>query len=188
MLAQLASVQAWLALHRDDQRRLVPAQNASREQHLDLRYRAGALRAEQAALREHCLHGEHQPHRPRAVLLHRNDWLLDKLARGLTERGVHIVATAHDGAAGCGIAIAEAPDLVFLEAGLPTLTGPEVTRRIRHCSPTTLVTGQVASNEQAAALTGAGAVGVWARQIPPADLVQALCGLLQPPANPAVAL
>lgn len=179
VLVQLASVQAWLALHRNDQVQLVPAQNASREQHQDLRYRAAALRAEAAALREHCLHGEHLPRRPRAVLVHRNDWMIGKLAHGLTDRGVHVAATATDGAVGCGLAIAEAPDLLVLEAGLPTMTGEEVARRVRHCSPTTVVTSQVASDEQASALLEAGAVAAWLRRVPPADLVKDLCALLQ---------
>lgn len=180
LAAQLASIHAWLALHRADQTRLLPGQHQSREQHQQLRTRAAALQAEAAALREHCSRSEHQPRPWRVVLVHRNTWLTSRLACDLTDLGVNVAATATDGAVGCGISIAEAPDLVFLEASLPTMTGSEVTRRVLQCSPTTSVTAQLSYPAQAHALLDAGATAVWPRQTSSADLGQALWALLQP--------
>ena len=178
LAAQLASIQTWLALRQVDQTRLVPPQHASREQHQELRTRAAALRVEAAALRQHCSRGEYQPVKSRVVLVHRNTWLTGKLRQGLTDLGVHVAATAVDGAVGCGIAIAEAPDLVFLEANMPTFSGAEVMRRVLRCSPATTLTAQLSYPAQGHALLDAGAAAVWPRQVPPADLVQALFGLL----------
>lgn len=181
LAAQLASVQAWLALRQSDQVRLVPAQHATREQHQQLRLRAAALDAEAAALREHCSRGEHQPRAPRVVLVHRNPWLTGKLRQQLVELGIHVPATATDGATGCGITIAEAPDLVLLEATLPTLTAAEITQRVLHCSPTTTVTAHLSYPAQAHALLDAGAAALWPRRVPPGELAQAICGLLKHP-------
>jgi len=181
LLDQLASIQAWLHLRHHDQLTLVRQGGASREQHVDLRRRGDAFELEAAALREHASRGEQQPRPARVVLIHRNGWLLGKLHDGLTGDGAQVVATATDGAAGCGIAIAEAPELLFLEAGLPNMTGADVTRRVLRCSPRTRVVGQVPHTDDGQALLSAGATATWPRQVPHADLVEHLRDLLLQP-------
>lgn len=181
LVRQLRAIDAWQRLHHSDQRALAANPDTTREHRMELRRRMDALHTEAHALREHCLHGTHQPHPPRAVLIHRQPWLLDRLTAGLTDLGVQVVASTSDGARGCGIAIAEAPELVFLEAALPSMTGLDVTRRVLQCSPTTLVTAQIPQAEQRPALLAAGATAVWPRQRPPVDLLHDLAGLLSPP-------
>ena len=182
LLRQLGAVQRWTELrHEDQQRALAPATRSSCEHALELCRRAAALDVEAAALREHCTAGEHRPRTRRVVLIHRNPWLVGKLHTGLTDLGIHVAAVAVDGAAGCGIAIAEAPELVLLEANLPSMTGQDVTHRIRRCSPTTLIAAQVPHTDDTAALLKAGAAAAWPRHIRLDDLVAGLNALLRPP-------
>src|SRR5919106_1161216 len=56
--------------------------------------------------------------------------LADVLKRGLDERG-YAVDVAHDGEEGLELAAAEPYDLIVLDVMLPTLTGLEVSRRLR---------------------------------------------------------
>jgi CheY-like chemotaxis protein len=179
VVRQLAAVQAWLRLRATDEQALAATSGDSREHAMTVRRRAHALQVEAQAVREHCWNGTHAPRPPRAVLVHRQPWLLNRLVAGLTALGVHVVAAVDDGAEGSGIAVAEAPELVFLEAALATMSGVEVTCRVRECSPTTLVAAQVPYSEDRPALLAAGAAAVWLRQVPPADVLDGLAALLR---------
>lgn len=180
VVRQLRSIHAWQQLLRDEHTASTRLAGASREQLLLASRREQALALEASSLRDRCTATGHaSPVSPRAVLIHRQDWLTDKLAAGLVALGIDVIATVSDGAVGCGIAIAEAPELVFLEASLPSMSGPEVIRRIVHCSPVTAVGAQVPHRPDRAALEALGATAVWTRQTPPAALLTGLIALLQ---------
>ncbi len=59
-----------------------------------------------------------------------NDDNIYMLQRRLTRAG-YAVLIARDGAQGVAVAIAEQPDLILMDMGLPVLDGWEATRRIK---------------------------------------------------------
>jgi two-component system response regulator MprA len=76
--------------------------------------------------------------RERILVIEDEDKILQFLQRGLTYEGYR-VDTAADGAAGLGLARAEAPDLVILDWMLPGMDGLEVCRRLRAGGPTPIL-------------------------------------------------
>lgn len=178
LLRQLSALHAWVDLHHRDQQHLIAPRNANHEQRQVLSLRAASLHAEATALRAHCSSSPlHTNPAPRAVLIHRRPWLTDKLTAGLTAAGVQVTATATDGGTGSGTAIAEAPDLVFLEASLPTMTGRQLTGRLARCSPSTRIAVQ-ANLQDEPSLRAAGATAVWSRSVRYEQLIAGMLALL----------
>lgn len=67
---------------------------------------------------------------PRILLVEDNEMNRDMLTRRLERRGFTILA-AHDGAEAVKTALAEKPDLVLMDMGLPVMDGWDATRAIK---------------------------------------------------------
>jgi hypothetical protein len=105
--------------------------------------------------------------RPRAVVAHGQDWMRDKIASGLTARGVRVLAAVDDGADALGIAVAEQPELVVVEDTLPTICAADLVEALREYAPRALVTAQVRSEREVGEMLDAGASAVFSRRVPP---------------------
>ncbi len=179
LVRQLAAIEVWSAVRRQETAAR-PGGVLTREQRLEWRRQQDAWEREAAALRERCSAPAPGRDLPRAVLIHRSAWLREKVQTGLAACGVQVVESVDDGARGCGAAIAEAPELVFLESGLPSMTGEQVVGRLRRCCPFTLLVAQVPYAEDCASMLAAGVAAAWPRQVPPAELVLQMHRLLNP--------
>jgi CheY-like chemotaxis protein len=162
---------------------LAEAETTSREERMDAQRRLEALHRTQEALQSRTRdHADPQPNdRPRAVLVHRNAWLRDKLTLELAELGVHVLAEAEDGADGLGIAIAEQPDIVLVEDRLPSLPAVELVSALREYVTGALVAVHVEHQEGVPAVVEAGADAVFCRRVPPAAMADELARLLEHP-------
>jgi two-component system cell cycle response regulator DivK len=67
---------------------------------------------------------------PRILLVEDNEMNRDMLTRRLERRGFTILS-ANDGAESLEMALAEAPDLVLMDMGLPVMNGWDATRAIK---------------------------------------------------------
>ena len=114
----------------------------------------------------------------RVVLAHRNEWFFRKVAQGLEDHGVHVVAHTDNGADAVGLIVAEQPDLVLIEDTLSMLAGLEVIREVRRFSPETVVAAQVAHGSGVGELLDAGATTVFTRRVPPHDVTLSLLKLV----------
>jgi hypothetical protein len=61
-----------------------------------------------------------------ALIAHRHDWFVDKVAASLAEHGVAVFAACNNGADALGTIIAEQPDLVLVGDALSMLTSEEL--------------------------------------------------------------
>lgn len=177
---QLAAIDAWHSASRAAERELA-ASGTTREGALDARRRLSAVRREAAAVRacsEHALQVSggllRCGGRPRALLVHRQEWLRRALTAALEADGVRVLASLDDGAEGVGWVVAEQPDLLLVEELLPTVTGSEVVRRTRALSPRTVVAAQVSHEVGVQPMLDAGAHVALPRRVRPADLSRAL--------------
>src|SRR6185436_6114277 len=68
------------------------------------------------------------------------------VVRALSERG-HAVATASTALTGLQLAVAEKPDVVLLDLGLPDLDGRETLRMLRAVSPVPIIVVTAAGGE-----------------------------------------
>ena len=116
----------------------------------------------------------------RVVLAHRSEWFVAKVGALLAEHGVCVVASLENGADAVGTVVAEQPDLLLVEDSLAMVAGEQVIRDARLFSPETVSVAQVAYSDRVGALLEAGATAVFTRQIPPADVADALVELLRP--------
>jgi CheY-like chemotaxis protein len=177
---QLAAMTLWEERRRQQSRAATGPQ--SREMRLDLNRREEVERRQQAALEARCeelLRAESPVvGRPRAVLVHRNAWLRDKVRDGLAQVDVEVVAGLDNGADALGYAIAEQPDLVLLEGSLPMVSGLELVAALRRYCPRTLLVAHVAHDEEVRVFLDAGVRAAWTRRVPPADIVGDLAELL----------
>jgi CheY-like chemotaxis protein len=107
---------------------------------------------------------------PRAVVVHRQDWMREKLSIGLTEQGLTVVAQAQDGADALGISIAEQPDLLVVEDRLPSVRTVEILRTLKLFAPRTVIAAQVEHDSGVGDMLEAGAAAVFHRRVPPAVL------------------
>jgi CheY-like chemotaxis protein len=180
---QLDGVAAWQIAARA--RELADrARQDNRELRLDARRRLESLRRANAALIAQseatiteALHVlDVAP--PRAVVVHRQDWMREKLAVGLSEHGLAVIAEADDGADALGICIAEQPDLLLLEDRLPSMTATEVLSAVREFSPCTLAAAQVESDRSIGPMLDAGAAAVFGRRVPVATVCEQLAEFL----------
>lgn len=70
------------------------------------------------------------PSRARLLLVDDDDALAEMYALQLTASGFH-VTTARSGAEALELVVRAAPDLIYLDLGLPGMTGLEVLKRLR---------------------------------------------------------
>lgn len=182
---QLEAIESW---HRARRKAEDAAQvrTASREARMDVtrrmdvlreQHRAIVARAEQHLERSVHLLAARVPHR--AVIVHRNEWFVAKLAEELRCQGVEVVGTLENGAEGIGIVVAEQPDLLVVEDTLPMVPGEEVVREARRFAPSTLVVAQVAYEDRIQPLLDAGARAAYTRRVPPGDVARELMVLLR---------
>jgi CheY-like chemotaxis protein len=109
------------------------------------------------------------------LLVEDNEMNRDMLSRRLLRRG-HLVVTAVDGRAAVDTALAEQPDVVLMDMGLPVMDGWEAARRIKSDARTTLIpiialTAHAMAEDRARAL----AAGCDDFDTKPVDL-ERLCG------------
>lgn len=185
---QLEGLASW---HRDRARRLLAAEasQTTREQRLDARHRLDATRRAHSALLARAdlsieesreLLGEAPI---RSLLANRSEWMRHKLALGLEELGLTVVAHVADGADALGVAVIEQPDVLILEDRLPSMTGIEVVQALRVLSPKTWIAAQVEDPSSVPAMREAGAAAVFSRRIPPQVVVRQVAeqlGALRP--------
>ncbi len=181
---QLRALERWHAARRTREE-VVELRGMNRELRLDLQRRQMARTRQQEALLTRAaaqlaesarlLHGR----APRAVLVHRREWLRDKVAAELGRHGVDVVASLEDGADAVGIAVAEQPDLVLVEDALPTMSGAEVVRAVREFCLRATCAAHVNSPGQVATLLEAGAVRTFVRTTPPTELARDLVLLVR---------
>lgn len=180
---QLAAVESFLRNHRAAEE-LVDASARSREERLDARRRLDVLRRQRDALVTATAQamdrsgGVLHTVGPRALLVHRNEWLRRRVAQDLERRGVELIAQLDNGAEGVGVLVAEQPDLLFVEDTLPMVGGLQVLAEARRYAPRTLLSVQVGYDDQLPAAWDAGAVAAFTRRIPPADIGDELAALL----------
>jgi len=67
---------------------------------------------------------------PKILLVEDNEMNRDMLSRRLMRHGYSVI-TAHDGEQGHAMALAELPDLILMDIGLPEMDGWEVTRLLK---------------------------------------------------------
>lgn len=112
------------------------------------------------------------------VLAHRSDWFAGKVSELLGGYGLRVVARVANGAEAIGAALAEQPDLLFVEETLAMTSGREVLTEVGPYCPQTVLAAQVADGTRVGALLEAGASAVFTRQIPPADVAARLQQML----------
>jgi hypothetical protein len=163
----------------------VEAAAHTREMRLDAARRLDVLRRKQEAL---VARAHEQLARPgpglfdeapvRAVVAHRSEWFVDKLTAALTQGHVEVVARTANGAEAVGVCVAEQPDLLLVEESLEMLPGLEVVWEVQRFSPYTTTAVQVGYGDRVGEMLEAGAVTVFTRQVPPADVAEQLLALV----------
>ncbi len=116
--------------------------------------------------------------RPHAVVTHRHAWFVDKVALLLAEQGVTVLACTDNGAEALGAVVAEQPDVLLVEDALPQVTGMQILAAKRRYAPRTMTAIQVPYEDGLIAAFDAGAVAVFTRRIPPADISGELARLV----------
>lgn len=160
------------------------AASGSRESTLDASRRREVVERQRQAMRDHLAarpDGPWSTGGPTAVLAHRNDWFAGRVAVALAASGVHVVAQVANGADAVGVCAAEQPDLLLVEDQLPMLPGPAAVLAVREFSPDTRVVAQVGYAERIGHMLDAGAAAAFARQVPPAEVAEALVELAAEP-------
>jgi CheY-like chemotaxis protein len=181
---QLRAVDSWHRARAKQEAMAVGAR--SREARMDVARRMDVLRRQQKAIirrSEEQLRDSgrliHNSVPTRAVVVHRNEWFAGKVAEGLHQLGVEVVARLDNGADAVGTVVAEQPDLLLVEDNLPMQPGPDVVRLSRLYSPETVIAAHVAYDDRVPVMLEAGARAAFTRRVPPADVVEGLGTLLQ---------
>lgn len=188
---QLHALEAW---HRARRHGAQTAQlrGVSREMRLDLSRRQEARRREQEALlgraaQQLALGSERlaSSRRPRAVLVHRREWVRNRVAEELEVSGVRVVALLDNGADAVGVTVVEQPDLLLVEDALPMRSGPEVIRETCAFSSRTRIAAHVDGDRAAASVRDAGAEAVFPRRAAPAEIARGLLAMVGQGSRPA---
>lgn len=180
---QLAALDRWHDRRRRTEE-VVELRGLNREFRLDLERRQMVRERQHQALLERAAAQLEKSEkllevrRPRAVLVHRNDWLRGKVAEGLTRNGVDVVAQLSDGADAVGVAVVEQPDLLLVEDALPTMNGVEVLRAVQEFSAQTRLAVHAGTETRLDGLLEAGAAKAFGRRTPPATIAEELAGLV----------
>jgi CheY-like chemotaxis protein len=169
---------------RDAAERAAAASGISREQKLDAQRRVDVVRRQHDALlaaAQRSLDEAGSPlslPSPRVLVVHRNEWLRRRLTVELAERGIAVIAQLENGADGVGVLVAEQPDLLLVEEALPQVTGMQILAATRRYAPHTRTAVQVPYDDGIAPALDAGAVAVFTRRTPPADIAAELTRLV----------
>ena len=178
---QQLGVRAWqadlaLRLERD------PSTAGDREAQMDARRTIAGLQrarsASKALLARRARGLEPDVHGPRAVVVHRNEWLRARLADELEARGVHVVGAGADGAAALAMAVVEQPDLLLVEDRLPWVSPLDVVADVSHFAPHTVVAVLAEDTAETAELVAVGAAAVFSRAVHPEDVSESCMDLL----------
>jgi CheY-like chemotaxis protein len=183
-IQQLRAVDSWHQARAKQESMAVGAR--SREARMDVARRMDVLRRQHEAIIRRSEEQLRESGRlirnsapNRAIVVHRNEWFVGKVAEGLHELGVEVVARLDNGADAVGTVVAEQPDLLLVEDNLPMQPGPDVVRLSKLYSPETVIATHVAYDDRVAVMLEAGAHAAYTRRVPPADVVEALGTLLQ---------
>ena len=117
-------------------------------------------------------------HGPRAVVVHRNEWLRARLGVEFEARGIDVVGVGADGAAALAMAVVEQPDLLLLEDRLPWVSPREVMTDVARFAPHTAVAVLAEDNAETVELEAAGAAAVFSRAVHPEEVSESCLGLL----------
>lgn len=184
LLRQVAAIDVWTRTRRDQQQTLL-TEPISREGRLDAARQLEALDRAHASLVARLdlalaadVGALQASTAPRAVLAHRHEWFVQKLAEALTELGIRVLAVLDNGADAVGAVVAEQPELLLVEEALPMLTGQQVIAETAFFSPATLAVVQVSQGDRVGSLLDAGARMALTRQVPPADVAAQMVALL----------
>ena len=109
---------------------------------------------------------------PRAVVVHRDDWMRERINAELTSLGIQVVGEGEDGAVAVALVIVEQPELLVIEDRLPWVTPMEVVAEVHRFAPHTVVAVQLEDSSQAGQLLEAGAAAVIGRSTRPAELCE----------------
>ena len=195
--AQLHALDGWLQSLAELDRQagdVLTGTGLTREARLD-RDRAGAARRQQRqALHSRAADKQRQDRpllelfaRPRAVLVHRHPWVLTRVANELASQQVDVVASLDDGTDAMAAVLLEQPDVLFVEALLPGVTGLDLTRQVRALLPHLPIAVQVGQGHPHDQAHRAGADRVFSRSTAPEDVARQLAALVIPgPPAPAV--
>jgi CheY-like chemotaxis protein len=179
-----ANIAAWRAAA-EGRERIESARRENRQVQTEARRRIEALRRANTALLAQSDHSIRESieildvARPRAVLVHRQEWVREQLRSALLIHGMEVIAVCDDGADCLGISVAEQPDLVVVEARLPSIPAVELLSSLRQFSPWSLLAAQVESDEEVEAMLAAGARAVFHRRVPAAQACAQLAGYLR---------
>ena len=162
---------------------LDPEHEHDREAQMDARRHLAGLQRTRAAVmacqaereRKIAASGE----APRAVVVHRDEWMRARIAAELAERGIEVVGEGDDGAVAVAMVVVEQPDLLVIEDRLPWVTPLEVVAEVHRFAPHTAVAVQVDESSEAADLLDAGAAAVVGRSSRPAELGECCVVALQ---------
>ena len=184
LLRQLQGIDDWTSARRLHQQELAGA-GPSREGRLDGARRLEAWdRAHHALITrlDDALTGADFPlvSKPglRAIVVHRQQWFVQKLTEALRELHVAVVAVCDNGADAVGTLVGEQPDLLLVEESLPLMPGQQVVAEAVRYAPATMVVAQVSHGDRIGDFLDAGARAAVTRQIPPADVAQQMHALL----------
>lgn len=180
---QLHAIAAWHTTRRQ-RADAADSRGLTREMRLDLNRRLEARRREQAALlaraEEQLRRGPELLRRqPRAVLVHRREWVRNRIAEELVLSGVHVVALLDNGADAIGVTVVEQPDLLLVEDALPMRSGAEVIREVRRYSAGTRIAAHVDGPGAGESALDAGAAAAFPRRAAPAEIAAGLLALVR---------
>lgn len=184
LLRQVEALDHW-NVTRHQRERLLAAGVRSREEQLDVIRRLQVLHQAHGAVLERT--GEFLARAaapvpalrpPRAIIAHRQEWLVDKLSGSLGAQGVTVVAVTANGAEALGLTVAEQPEVLFCGDTLAMMTPAELLAEAALFSPQTVLAAQVAHGDLVGELLDAGAHSVVTRQIAPEDVAATLSSLV----------
>jgi hypothetical protein len=174
---QSEALKRWAAV-RAAREQTLRAMVSSRESRMDTDRRLTILERADRAVHRTSANGSHSAApataHMTAVIAHRHDWFVGKIADALAEHGVAVVAACNNGADALGTIIAEQPDLVLVGDALAMLTSEELIAEVALLAPQTVVAAQVGHGDQVGRMLDAGARTAFTRQVPPAEVAAAL--------------
>lgn len=181
IVRQVQAVDAWIAARREREQALDVA-GLTRDQRMDVAREVMALRRTHDAIKGRCarrLNAEPGPMLwpgATAVIAHRHEWFVDKLALLLDGHGVTVLARTDNGAEALGAIVAEQPDLVLAGDRLAMLPTRALLAETRLYAPTALLAVQASDQQQADALRAAADI-VYLRHHPPGLVADDLVSL-----------
>ncbi len=174
---QSEALERWTAM-RAAREQTLRAMVSSRESRMDADRRLTILDRTDRAVHRTSSNGSHRAApataHMTAVIAHRHDWFVGKVADALAEHGMAVVAACNNGADALGTIIAEQPDLVLVGDALAMLTSEELIAEVALLAPQTVVAAQVGHGDQVGRMLDAGARTAFARQVLPAEVARAL--------------